>query len=270
MTPKERTHAPPAVTRAPSVAKQAPSKSRPSASGVTPRLPSPRVASVILESARAQVPSTSSARKTTSATGTTPGSASGAKIVRGDDHAPRAGVLAPAIGGKQPSSVGPETPHAPGAAAPQPKGAEKGNRSPSGQSSSSSAGGASAATAHGAPASPDGSDAGEPRKSKDGGAPQKGGEKEAATKAGPDAADAHAKAPPAPSPRVAIAPVIAGVRHRAAGARKHSTSPDIPVGSAQSSAKIPLTEQTREAAAKTPDQSISGLEGWIGFSGRAP
>jgi hypothetical protein len=45
--------------------------------------------------------------------------------------------------------------------------------------------------------------------------------------------------------------VIGAVRHRAAGARKHSTSPDIPIGSAQSSAKVPLTEQTREAAAKT-------------------
>jgi len=53
-----------------------------------------------------------------------------------------------------------------------------------------------------------------------------------------------------PSPRQAIAPAIGAVRHRAAGARKHSPS-GRPVASAQAAAKNPQTEQTRDAATQT-------------------
>jgi hypothetical protein len=59
-----------------------------------------------------------------------------------------------------------------------------------------------------------------------------------------------------PSAREAIAPAAAGVRSRATGARAHSTSPAIPVGSAQSAAIAPATEQTRGAAVAT----VRGLD----------
>jgi hypothetical protein len=60
----------------------------------------------------------------------------------------------------------------------------------------------------------------------------------------------------APSPRAAIAPAAAAVRQRAKGQRAHSTSPDIPVGSAQRAAVKPDREQTREAARAT----VAGID----------
>ena len=53
------------------------------------------------------------------------------------------------------------------------------------------------------------------------------------------------------SAREAIAPAAAGVRSRATGARAHSTSPSIPVGSAENAAISPATERARGAAAET-------------------
>lgn len=55
---------------------------------------------------------------------------------------------------------------------------------------------------------------------------------------------------PSISPKAAIAPAIHAIHHRAAGSRKHS-APGVPVGSAQSSAKMPETEKARAAATQT-------------------
>ena len=55
----------------------------------------------------------------------------------------------------------------------------------------------------------------------------------------------------APSAREAIAPAAGGAKQRAKGARAHSTSPSIPVGSAEAAALSPATEKERGAAAAT-------------------
>ncbi len=72
-------------------------------------------------------------------------------------------------------------------------------------------------------------------------------ENSAAVPSAPSAKDAP------PSPRQAIAPAMSAVRHRAAGARKHSP-PGRPVASAQAAAKDPQTERTREASKQTVER----------------
>ena len=60
----------------------------------------------------------------------------------------------------------------------------------------------------------------------------------------------------APSAREAIAPAAGGVKQRAKGARAHSTTPSIPVGSAEAAAISPATEKARGAAAAT----VTGMD----------
>jgi hypothetical protein len=81
-----------------------------------------------------------------------------------------------------------------------------------------------------------------------------GGEGDKAEGGKPGAKGVAAKAPAPPSPRKAIAPAIAAVRHRAKGARSHSRDPGIPVGSAQAASKAPKVEQARDSATTTVKQ----------------
>ena len=78
-------------------------------------------------------------------------------------------------------------------------------------------------------------------------------------KAGKDGGGKDGEAPvkkKAPSARAAIAPAAGGVKQRAKGARAHSTSPSIPVGSAEAAALSPATEKARGAAAAT----VTGMD----------